>query len=63
MDIGKIKAVKGTMDGNGYRGRPNKEWTDDIKDWCKQDFAQDDDDDTSVQKLRTTLMQLTYKST
>jgi hypothetical protein len=35
----KIKTVMmGMMDGSGRRGRPNREWTDDIRDWCKQDL-------------------------
>ena len=28
----------GIMDGKGRRGRPNREWTDDIREWCKQDL-------------------------
>ena len=26
----------GIMDGEGRCGRPNREWIDDIKEWCKQ---------------------------
>jgi len=26
----------GIMDGKGKRGRPNREWIDDIKEWCKK---------------------------
>ena len=38
-DDRKIKSVMlGSMDGNGRRGRPNREWIDDIKEWCNQDI-------------------------
>src|SRR3984885_2275760 len=38
-DNRKIKRVMlGIMDGKGRRGRPNREWTDDIRDWCRQDL-------------------------
>ena len=34
----KIKSVMlGSMDGTGRRGRPCREWLDDIKDWCQLD--------------------------
>ena len=34
----KIKSVMmGTMEGTGKRGRPNREWLDDVKDWCQKD--------------------------
>jgi len=26
----------GIMDGKGRRGRPNREWIDDIKEWCQK---------------------------
>ena len=33
----KIKSVMlGIMDGKGRRGRPNMEWIDNIKEWCKK---------------------------
>ena len=35
----KIKCIMlGTMDGTGRRGRPNREWLDDIRDWCQEDI-------------------------
>jgi len=38
-DSRKIKSVMlGIMDGKARRGRPNREWVDDIKDWCRQDL-------------------------
>jgi len=38
-DGGKIKSVMlGIMDGKGRRGRPNREWIEDIKEWCKNDL-------------------------
>jgi len=34
----KIKTVMmGRMNGSGRRGRPNREWLDDIRDWCQKD--------------------------
>ena len=30
----------GMMDGAGIRGRPCREWLDDIKDWCKMEIHQ-----------------------
>ena len=34
----KIKTVMwGTMDGAGRRGRPWREWLDDIRHWCQKD--------------------------
>jgi hypothetical protein len=38
-DERKIKTVMlGMMDGNTRRGRPAREWLDDIKDWCGKDI-------------------------
>jgi len=38
-DHRKIKSVMlGIMNGKGRRGRPNREWIDDIKEWCKKDL-------------------------
>jgi len=38
-DSRKIKSVMlRIMDGKGRRGRPNREWIDDIKEWCKKDL-------------------------
>jgi len=35
----KIKSVMlGIMDWKRRRGRPNWEWIDDIKEWCKNDL-------------------------
>ena len=35
----KVKTVMlGEMDGTGRRGRPNREWLDDIRDWCQKDI-------------------------
>src|SRR5437870_848373 len=35
----KIKSVMlGSMDGRGKRGRPKREWLDDIRDWCQKDI-------------------------
>jgi len=31
------QVVVGMVDGSGIRGRPNKEWLDDIKQWCQID--------------------------
>jgi len=31
------QVVFGLVDGSGIRGRPNKEWPDDIKEWCQMD--------------------------
>ena len=28
----------GLMDGKGVRGRPCREWLDDIRDWCEMDI-------------------------
>jgi len=28
----------GIMNGKGRCGRPNREWIDDIKEWCKKDL-------------------------
>jgi len=28
----------GTMDGDNRRGRPYREWLDDIKEWCQNDI-------------------------
>ena len=28
----------GILDGKRPQGRPNREWTDDIREWCKQDL-------------------------
>ena len=34
----KIKGVMvGIMEGTGKRGRPSREWLDDIRDWCQKD--------------------------
>jgi len=34
----KIKSVmKGVMEGAGRKGRPCREWIEDIEDWCKTD--------------------------
>jgi len=33
-----IKQVEfGMVDGSGIQGRPDKEWLDDIKEWCHMD--------------------------
>jgi len=38
-DSRRIKSVmSGIMDGKGRRGRPNRKWIDDIKEWCKNDL-------------------------
>jgi len=38
-DDRKIKSVMlGIMNGKVQRGRPNREWTEDIREWCKQDL-------------------------
>jgi hypothetical protein len=38
-DSRKIKSVMfGVMNGNTRRGRPSREWLDDIKDWCGKDL-------------------------
>ena len=35
----KVKTVMlGEMEGTGRRGRPNREWLDDIRDWCQKDI-------------------------
>jgi len=35
----KIKSVvMGVMDGDNRRGRPYREWLDDIKEWCQKDI-------------------------
>jgi len=35
----KIKSVVlGMMDGDNRRGRPYREWLDDIKEWCQKDI-------------------------
>ena len=35
----KIKSVMlGIMDAKGRRGGPNREWIDDIKEWCNKDL-------------------------
>src|SRR5260221_1747809 len=35
----KIKSVMmGTIDRAGRRGRPSREWLDDIRDWCHKDI-------------------------
>ena len=35
----KIKSVlMGVMDGSNGRGRPCREWLDDIKEWCQKDI-------------------------
>jgi hypothetical protein len=35
----KIKSVMmGIMEGTGRRGRPNREWLDDIRDWCQKEL-------------------------
>ena len=35
----KIKSVMlGSMDGRGKRGRPKREWLDDIREWCQKDI-------------------------
>src|SRR5207244_5212242 len=35
----KIKSVMlGSMDGKGKRGRPKREWLDDIREWCQKDI-------------------------
>jgi len=31
------QVVFGMIDGTGIRGRPNREWLDDIKEWCQMD--------------------------
>ena len=34
----KIKSVMlGIMDGTGKKGRPNREWLDDVRDWCHEE--------------------------
>src|SRR5207245_7387593 len=34
----KVKSVMlGSMDGRGKRGRPKREWLDDIREWCQKD--------------------------
>ena len=34
----KMKSViLGSMDGKGKRGRPKREWLDDIREWCQKD--------------------------
>jgi len=30
--------VFGIMEGTSRRGRPNREWMDDIKEWCQEDI-------------------------
>jgi len=36
----KIKSVMlGIMDGRSRRGRPNREWIGDIKEWCKKLYS------------------------
>ena len=38
-DSRKIKSVMfGMMNGNTRRGRPSREWLDDIQDWCGKDL-------------------------
>src|SRR5260221_6589109 len=35
----KIRSVMmGIMDGTGRRGRPNRKWLNDIRDWCQEDI-------------------------
>jgi len=35
----KIKSVvMGKMDGDNRKGRPYREWLDDIKEWCQKDI-------------------------
>ena len=35
----KIRGVMmGMMEGTGKRGRPHREWLDDIKEWCQEDI-------------------------
>ena len=31
------KVMLGIMDGQNRRGRPSREWMDDIKEWCRAD--------------------------
>jgi len=33
-----ISVVMGMMDGDNRRGRPYREWLDDIKEWCQKDI-------------------------
>jgi len=33
----KKRVLFGMVDGSGIRGSPNKEWLDDIKEWCQMD--------------------------
>jgi len=36
-DARKLNAIVfGVMEGKARKGRPYREWTDDITDWCKQ---------------------------
>src|SRR5207245_1907907 len=32
------KVMVGSMDGKGKRGRPKREWLDDIREWCQKDI-------------------------
>jgi hypothetical protein len=41
IERSKIKTLMfGIMEGNNKRGRPHREWTDDIVDWCGKDLQQ-----------------------
>ena len=33
-----ISVMLGIMDGTGRRGRANRDWADDSREWCKQDL-------------------------
>jgi len=38
-DDRKIKSVMlGIVDGKGRQERPNREWTEDMREWCKQEL-------------------------
>ena len=38
-DARMLKAIVfGVMEGKARKGRPCREWTDDITDWCKEDL-------------------------
>lgn len=40
-DERKLKSIVfGMMDGSGKKGRPHREWLDDIQDWCSKDIQQ-----------------------
>ena len=33
-----LAVMTGTMEGTGKRGRPHREWLDDITEWCQKDL-------------------------